>query len=70
METIRILSLPEIAFAHEYGDTIYRNDLPAKTNCIEVTYIAEGPSRFHGTTRKALRAETTCFATSLALPCA
>ena len=42
METIRILSLPEIAFAHEYGDTIYRNDLPAKTNCIEVTYIAEG----------------------------
>ena len=42
METIRILSLPEIAFAHEYGNTIYRNDLPAKTNCIEVTYIAEG----------------------------
>ena len=42
METIRILSLPEIAFAHEYGDTSYRNDLPVKTNCVEVTYIAEG----------------------------
>ena len=42
MNQIEILSLPEILFSHVYEAEAYRNHFPARTDFIELTYLAEG----------------------------
>ena len=42
MNTLKILSLPKMRFAHIYKSEHYRNVIPTSENFIEITYISEG----------------------------
>lgn len=44
MNQIEILSLPEILFSHVYEAESYRNHFSARTDFIELAYLAEGAS--------------------------
>lgn len=62
METIRIDGLPEIAFAHIYGEQVYNSVLPTLPRRIEVTFLYEGSLQIeqNGITAQAQKNSVIC----------
>ncbi len=63
MKAIRVLSLPQISFAHTYRASVYKKNLSATPGLLEISYVAKGESSalIDGVTYRSQKGDVGCL---------